>query len=1558
MNQPHNAPFSTLSRLAAPLVLVLVTQSPAQAQAAPLPLDVLQAAVPWASMAAPAKAVTNQIDGLSVEELDDGTTVLRVRGNRKPTFNVYRLSEPERLVVDIAGSKPGKVVPHIPLDTWACGRVTVDGVSERDATLVRMVVELKRDASYIVLPRGEELVVTITPRQVAPEAYFAHKSADQRRAEIERSAQDVRALEAEARALSSHAKKQAKVADRKVAEASERATEARDAEIRAKAAERRAAKAEATARTSLSDAKNGKIKLRRALRAAQAARNEAEAERKVAQNQRAVAEQALAVAQRKLDGERKQLVAARGAAEAERDQLHQARGRAEAAEAAANDQLSRAQAKSARAERDAARVLAEARGELERAQSAAKLADTKAKVVLAKAEKEAARAAKAARDADAAAKKKLDAAAAQAAAQLADARKRVTADETTAERKLAEAEAAVRKAEARAKVKLAAANAAQAQAQALLAKARKQAERESSSTEAEARRKADAIVAKAESEAKAKVAAATAAAERKAKRQLAEAEQEAERRLAKAKKSAAAERSAAVRKAERELATLRKQADEDIARKVAAAKAEAQHEADTDLASARAAARAARAQAQAKLRAADATLADAKQTAARKKNSAAALEKQAKAALARAEKALASAEAERFAATSARRQADEALVTAEKRVRKARRRGKLTNALERSLQEAKKAKTEAEGRLATAHKDIEKLRADKGELERTLVQQRATSKALASKIEARHQELARLEKQVAGAKQALGSGGDSVTRQQLAQAKADAAKAKSAQRSLAKELDELRAAAKRAKTTAASADEKVMSLEKSGAGRRALTKAKAEAEAANTRAKTAQSELGRTRARLEEVDGQVREGQAQVALLAKQRKALASEGASLRERNAAAQTKLDEAEHELATLKRSLSAEQNKLSAARTEVEEAQRALDARVAGRHASTSSRPGHDAAAPRRAAGDDATSARIHDVRFEDGKHESRVIVEFDGPVQFEGKTLTPDIQLLALAGATIDPRLERSLDARAYAGPVQRITSFSEDGGAKVLVATRGAATPRLEKADGKLVWHFPHDPVAAAAPRHEVSSVPGSRVGGYAAAPPPPMTAATTAALAAPAPGASRSIGTPRSTSQPRVRGTRWRGERIDIELQDAPIKDVLLLFSDIGGVNIVAGRDVDGSVTMKLNGVPWDQALDIILRSLELGMVREGNVIRVATAEALDGERRAAIEQANARVQLKPLQTRLVPMSYATVDEMIPKVQSVLSSRGTVTPDSRTNTLIIMDVADNIAIAEQLVASLDTQTAQVVIEARIVEARTNFTRQLGIQWGFDFSASPGTGNPTGLLFPNSAGIGGGATGTPVDSRGLVLPGSAANPNYVVDLPAPVGTGAGGALGFSFGSISGNLNTNLRITQAEETGEVRIISAPKIVTLDNSEAQIEQGVQIPISQVSAQGVNTRFVNATLSLRVTPHVTNEGAVLLDVQVQKNEADFINTGARGDPTILTKQARSRMLVNDNDTAVIGGIYTRNKAVNFTKVPWLADIPIVGWFFKSKSEADTRSETLIFLTPKIVNRASSIGG
>src|SRR5690606_1337547 len=372
--------------------------------------------------------------------------------------------------------------------------------------------------------------------------------------------------------------------------------------------------------------------------------------------------------------------------------------------------------------------------------------------------------------------------------------------------------------------------------------------------------------------------------------------------------------------------------------------------------------------------------------------------------------------------------------------------------------------------------------------------------------------------------------------------------------------------------------------------------------------------------------------------------------------------------------------------------------------------------------------------------------------------------------------------------------------------KIVVASAGGepAGLELDRRANRLIWKFPKQARDGAAKQASRGSGPEPELDEPEG--PPERTAA-----------ASRGGNKVSGFSTPPVLAARpgtnvgnrgrWRGERIDIELQDAPIKDVLLLFSDIGRVNIIAGPEVQGSVTMKLSAVPWDQALDIILRSLNLGMVQEGNVIRVATQAGLEEERRKAIEEANAQVQLKPLETRLIPLSYATVQDMLPKVQSVLSSRGSVTPDSRTNMLIVMDVAENIALAESLVRQLDMQTPQVLIEARIVEARTNWLRQLGIQWGFDFIASPGTGNPTGLLFPNSIGVAGGSGSNQSPTRGLTLPGAAANPNYAIDLPAPVSTGSGGAIGFSFGSLSGNLNTNLRLSAAEDEGEVRIISAP-------------------------------------------------------------------------------------------------------------------------------------------------------
>jgi type IV pilus assembly protein PilQ len=278
--------------------------------------------------------------------------------------------------------------------------------------------------------------------------------------------------------------------------------------------------------------------------------------------------------------------------------------------------------------------------------------------------------------------------------------------------------------------------------------------------------------------------------------------------------------------------------------------------------------------------------------------------------------------------------------------------------------------------------------------------------------------------------------------------------------------------------------------------------------------------------------------------------------------------------------------------------------------------------------------------------------------------------------------------------------------------------------------------------------------------------------------------------------------------------------------------------------------------------------------------------------------------------------------------------------------------------ALDTQTPQVLIEARIVEATSTHARAIGIQWGGDYVASAATGNPTGIAFPNAIGLAGGATDSQTPTAGLgITAGAVANPNFAVNLPAAVGTGSGGALALTMGSVDNNAHLNIRLSAMEDTGTLRIISSPRILTMDNSEAHIEQGTMIPYSQISAQGVQTAFQEAKLNLTVTPHVTADGAVLLKMSITRDEPDFNNTGARGDPTILKREAETQFLVDDGHTVVIGGIFTRNTGVAHHQVPGLAKIPILGWLFKNRSESDRRSEMLIFITPRIVNRAESIG-
>ena len=432
----------------------------------------------------------------------------------------------------------------------------------------------------------------------------------------------------------------------------------------------------------------------------------------------------------------------------------------------------------------------------------------------------------------------------------------------------------------------------------------------------------------------------------------------------------------------------------------------------------------------------------------------------------------------------------------------------------------------------------------------------------------------------------------------------------------------------------------------------------------------------------------------------------------------------------------------------------------------------------------------------------------------------------------------------------------------------------------------------------------------------------------------------------------------YSGRRIDLDFKDADIHNILRLISEVGGVNVVTADNVSGTVTIRMRDVPWDQALDVILQAKALGMVRQGNLLRVAPLAQLEQEREAAIARQKQQQQLAPLETRLVPVSYATAQELQPRVSELLTERGSVSVDTRTNMLIVRDIVGQLDSVEDLVRNLDTQTPQVLIESRIVEASSTYSRDIGIQWGGSAVMSSATGNPTGLRFPSDLGIAGGVPvdGAPTDGLSPFGGAGAQQPNYAVNLPAVTGNGAGGALGLTMGSLSGAVNLNVRLSAAEAAGSVRIISSPRVLTLDNNEASISQGTLIPFSQVSAQGVNTAFQEAKLELNVTPHVTSDGAVAMDVKITRNEPDFGRVGANGDPTILEREAVTQLLVDDGDTAVIGGIYTRNTGRNVDQVPFFGDIPVLGVFFKRRRFREDRNELLIFLTPRIVNRALAL--
>jgi type IV pilus assembly protein PilQ len=412
-------------------------------------------------------------------------------------------------------------------------------------------------------------------------------------------------------------------------------------------------------------------------------------------------------------------------------------------------------------------------------------------------------------------------------------------------------------------------------------------------------------------------------------------------------------------------------------------------------------------------------------------------------------------------------------------------------------------------------------------------------------------------------------------------------------------------------------------------------------------------------------------------------------------------------------------------------------------------------------------------------------------------------------------------------------------------------------------------------------------------------------------------------------------GPRYTGERISLDFQNADINDILRLIAEVSGLNIIAGGDVQGTVTTRMVDVPWDQALDVILKINGLAQEREGNIIRVAPLGRFVAERQESLKARQAENQAEPTTTQVVPVNYASVTELQKNLEKLKSDRGLIDLDARTNTMILTDVRKNLDDMLALVERLDRQTPQVMIEGRIVEASRNFTQELGIRFGGQYTAV------TDRTFPNRIGIAGAASETP--------PG-----NFLVDLPAAVGAGSGGAIGFALAGASSLLNVEL--SALERSGQGKTISNPRIATLDNVEAQIQSGVRIPFVTTSAEGTKTELVDASLILKVTPHVTPDGFINLKINVTNNQPNPQLTSG-GQPSISTREANTAMLVRDGDTVVIGGLYRRTFSTSRDGVPWLSNVPVLGWLFRNTEEIDNNEELLIFITPRIIRQPEEPG-
>jgi type IV pilus assembly protein PilQ len=530
---------------------------------------------------------------------------------------------------------------------------------------------------------------------------------------------------------------------------------------------------------------------------------------------------------------------------------------------------------------------------------------------------------------------------------------------------------------------------------------------------------------------------------------------------------------------------------------------------------------------------------------------------------------------------------------------------------------------------------------------------------------------------------------------------------------------------------------------------------------------------------------------------------------------------------------------------------------------------------------------------------------------GPVE-EGNLVRFEIVNTAISRA-----LRRTIDASAFPSAVTSVTPYTVTEGnhqnVRIAVELKGPVAYALEQ-DGAAIRMVIDD-------------------GAYAEPKPPAVSqvkvhapVATSTSKPAATRTALTSTGSKDTAKEMSAEAARYTGEKITLVFDSANVRSILQLIGDVSGLNILASSDVKGDVTLRLIDVPWDQALDLVLETANLGKIQQGNVLRIMPKDKIREIEQTSMKEQQVALDEGVLVTTTFPISYASVDVMKGFLTDIKSDRGSIIADSRNKQLIVRDVAEVLVQMQNTIAQIDMPERQVMIEARIVEANTSFTRDLGVKWNFDYDSdreSAAGGDESALI-----GLGG---------------------QFLIASTNPAAAGFSSM--FSIGGLDDSINLDLRLSALENNGEGRIVSTPRITTLNGESAEISQGTQIPFSTTSDAGANTEFIDAVLKLNVTPEINPDGSVILQIEASNSAVGSIVPTSTGNAvSIEKKEAKTKVLVRDGQTTVIGGIFVESETDGASGVPLLKDIPVMGHLFKSTTKSRERRELLIFITPRIV--------